>query len=125
MSESKSGAWWGRWDGLTSTEVRPGVRRREIHGKDLMVTRNDVQPDYEPRGSGHHHPQEQILLVLDGTVALTVDGETRELTAGSFCVIPSNVTHSSRPVGSGPAVIIDIFTPVVDEYLVAGGESNT
>lgn len=120
MSSSTAGVWFGRWDELPATDVRHGVRRREVHGRDLMVTRNDVQPDMTPRGEGHRHPQEQILLVLDGTIALTVDGETREMSAGSFCVIPSGVVHGSRVVGSGPAVIVDIFTPLIDEYVVDG-----
>jgi quercetin dioxygenase-like cupin family protein len=48
----------------------------------------------------HHHAQEQITLVIEGDVAFSADGETHELSAGDWSVVPGDVPHG---VTAGPA----------------------
>lgn len=44
----------------------------------------------------HHHPWEEIYVVLDGELEVLVDGEAHILTAGGVAHIPGGVVHSYR-----------------------------
>ena len=54
-----------------------------------------------PAGSGpppHSHPWEEIHVVLEGQLEVTVDGETHVLSKGGVAHVPSGTTHSYRNV---------------------------
>ena len=59
----------------------------------------------------HAHPNEQVGLVIDGTIDFEIGGERRLLNPGDTYVIPGNVPHEAI---AGPAgcVLIDVFTPI-------------
>src|SRR5262245_40063896 len=59
----------------------------------------------------HHHPNEQIGIVLKGSLLFTIGGEQRELAVGDTYKIPVNVPHSVI-TGADGAVVVDIFSPV-------------
>lgn len=44
----------------------------------------------------HSHSQEQIIVILSGRVAVTFDGETRELGSGEGFHAPPFVPHGTR-----------------------------
>jgi len=44
--------------------------------------------------SEHTVPNEALVLVLDGTAAVTVGGERHEVRAGETIRLPANVTHA-------------------------------
>src|SRR5688500_1668519 len=46
----------------------------------------------------HAHPHEQIIVVLSGRVAMTIEGETTEVTKGHVVHIPPNVPHSAAMI---------------------------
>ena len=62
----------------------------------------------------HAHPHEQISIVTSGKFEMTLDGETRQLEAGTIALIPANVKHSGRAVTD--CTIADIFSPVLEAY---------
>lgn len=64
----------------------------------------------------HNHPHEQMGVLLSGQFEFTIGGETRRLGPGDMWRIPSGVPHTVVAVG-GPAVAIDVFSPVRDDYL--------
>lgn len=50
----------------------------------------------EPHTKGptpHHHPDDDVLFVLAGTVSVLLDTEWIEAEAGSFVLIPGGMTH--------------------------------
>jgi quercetin dioxygenase-like cupin family protein len=52
-----------------------------------------------PAGSGpptHRHPWEEIYVVLDGELEVTVDGQTHVLTRGGAAHVPGGAAHSYR-----------------------------
>jgi quercetin dioxygenase-like cupin family protein len=59
---------------------------------------------------GHRHENEQLGMVITGSVTFTIGDETRELGPGGTWRIPSDTPHQ---VTTGPngAVVIDIFAP--------------
>jgi mannose-6-phosphate isomerase-like protein (cupin superfamily) len=54
----------------------------------------------------HTHPYVEVAFTLEGTAAITVGDETREVKAGGIVVIPVNTPH--RFVNSGTCVLKQI-----------------
>ncbi len=44
----------------------------------------------------HSHPHEQIIVMLNGRMRVTIDGETTEVGPGFAVHIPPNVPHSAE-----------------------------
>ena len=91
----------------------PGVNLRAIAGNGLMISVVDLDeggivPD-------HEHSHEQMGYLLSGRLEFTIDGITRTLGPGDAWRIPGGVRHSARAV-DGPAVALDVFHPVRDDY---------
>ena len=54
-----------------------------------------------PAGSGpppHSHPWEEIYVVLDGELEVTVDGQAHALKRGSVAHVPAGAVHAYRNV---------------------------
>lgn len=83
----------------------------DFHGCQLMLARFRGQPPWEK------HPGDELIVVVEGEVELTVLGEEREthrLGAGSLFLMPAHTWHRSNAPG-GVAVLV--ATP-------PGGESS-
>jgi unsaturated pyranuronate lyase len=90
-------------------QVWDGVVARTVHGERLSLAVVELEPNaVVPE---HSHENEQLGLVLSGTVSFRVGTETRELGPGGTWRIPSNTPHE---VHTGPdgAVVVDVFAPV-------------
>ena len=64
----------------------------------------------------HKHPdQEEVLVVVAGTVEQWVDQEKRLLGPGDSAFIPADMVHASFNAGSDTAKIIAILGPCVGD----------
>ncbi len=63
----------------------------------------------------HTHPHEQGGIVLQGEVELTIGDEARIVSPGSLYIVPPNTPHRAAAV-NGPAVVLDVFSPVREDY---------
>lgn len=98
-----------RWDRLTSEEALPGITRQVLHGENQTI----VRYCYEP-GSVfpvHAHEQEQVTMVLSGTILFTVDGEEVALGPGGIAVIPPWTPHGAEVRGDEPVETINAMSP--------------
>jgi len=102
-----------RLDEIAELPMAPGVTGRPIFGRGAMVNVATLGP--RAIVSDHSHPHEQIGLVLEGTMELTVDGVSQELGPMDGVVIPGGVVHSARG-GPDGAVMLDVFQPVREDY---------
>jgi quercetin dioxygenase-like cupin family protein len=80
---------------------------------------------FEPGGEFpiHAHPEEQITVVLEGTVVFTVEGERHELGAGETFVVGSELEHGLR-AGPDGARFLAVIVPRrerPDAYRILGG----
>ncbi len=91
----------------------PGCRMRTPFGEHLMLSYLEMDDGAEV--PLHHHPHEQGGILLKGRVQLTIGDETRVVEAGSLFLIPPNTPHRAVAVG-GPAVVLDVFSPVREDY---------
>jgi quercetin dioxygenase-like cupin family protein len=51
----------------------------------------------------HKHPNEELVIVKEGTVEVLVNGQLKRVGPGSVVFNASNQMHSLRNVGDGPA----------------------
>jgi quercetin dioxygenase-like cupin family protein len=58
----------------------------------------------------HTDSAEEVLIVLEGEVEATVDGERGRLGAGGIAVVPAMVPHGARNVGDGIARVAGVFS---------------
>ena len=90
-----------------------GIRLQVVAGERMMLSfvafaPNGIVPE-------HSHPHEQMGTVLEGEFRLTIDGETRLVSAGDVWHVPANVLHSAVAVGT-PALALDVFAPSREDY---------
>ena len=62
----------------------------------------------------HHHPHEQITVILDGELEMEIGGVNILMTPGMVHVIPAHTPHSA--VVKKDSIVIDVFSPVREEY---------
>lgn len=99
-------------DEIESKELFPGFHGKMIHTEGLTIAHFDIKADcILPE---HHHVHEQVTNVLEGTLELTVDGQTMACTAGTVVTIPPNVVHSGRALTD--CKVLDVFRPVREDY---------
>jgi quercetin dioxygenase-like cupin family protein len=99
-------------DSIKVREIFPGLRARVVHSD--RTSQSWVEVDEGASFPEHHHPHEQVVNVLSGTLDLVVDGQTTRLTPGMAFVIPPNVPHSGRAITA--CRVLDVFSPVRDDY---------
>jgi quercetin dioxygenase-like cupin family protein len=102
------------WKDLPSEVVRKGVSRSGFRGDDVLLVMNKVEPgmDVNP----HSHPFEQIVYIVEGRVRFHVGDEEMEAGPGSLIRIPPDVEHWAEPLGDEPALNLDVFAPIRDDY---------
>jgi quercetin dioxygenase-like cupin family protein len=93
--------------------VWPGLLARAFRGERMTVAVVDLEANAE--AAHHSHDNEQLGIVLRGTIDFTIGDEQRLLGPGETYVIPPGVPH--RAVG-GPAgcTVIDVFAPPRDDW---------
>jgi quercetin dioxygenase-like cupin family protein len=85
-----------------------GVLGRVVHGERVTLAVVELEPDTViPE---HSHENEQVGVLVRGSVTFRVGDETRELEPGGTWRIPTNVPHD---VATGPegAVVVEVFAP--------------
>lgn len=93
-------------------ELVPGYHVKFVHTNNMTFAYWRIEEGAALPNHSHHH--EQVVNLIEGRFALTVDGETRELESGIVVTIPPNVPHSGKSIT--PCRIIDVFHPVREDY---------
>src|SRR5262245_2571283 len=85
-----------------------GVVARRVEGREITFAVVDLEPNASV--SQHQHPNEQVGVILKGSLRFTIGGETRDLRPGDTYVIPGGVPHDAV-AGPEGTVVIDVFSP--------------
>jgi quercetin dioxygenase-like cupin family protein len=93
----------GSFNALDREEPYPGIVRQSFSSEGATVSRYT----FSPRASFplHRHAQEQITLVEQGSVEMTIDGVPTTVGAGGFSVVPGNVEHGITAGNSGARIV--------------------
>lgn len=86
-----------------------GILARVVEGTEMTFA--VVELDAHAVAALHQHPNEQIGVVLHGTLTFKIGDEMRELRVGDTYEIPGNLPHEAT-AGPEGAVVIDVFSPI-------------
>ncbi len=90
------------------------IESKLLYGKDIMCSFLNIAPNTII--PAHSHPEEQILIVIEGEIMHTVDNLSRKLIAGDVAIQPSNVLHGGT-TGKEGLKGIDIFSPIRQDFI--------
>jgi quercetin dioxygenase-like cupin family protein len=90
-----------------------GVRGRRVEGE--RITMSVVELDPNATVPEHRHPNEQVGILLRGTLRFRVHQEERDLQPGGTWRILADVPHEVH-VGPDGAVVMDVFSPPREDW---------
>lgn len=103
---------------LTLAEFQ-GKERPELHCRatfplaEALGTKNSTLVYFELKPGNslgrHTDSEEELLLILDGEVEVTVGDETDRLAKYEIAVVPKMAPHNLRNVGAGTARVLGFF----------------
>lgn len=103
---------------LQAIDAGPGYSTS--HGPVVEGERIQVGLMRMPKGTGsrpHHHPNEQWIYVLQGTLDVEVAGVRSRAPAGSLVYIPADAVHAAQ---AGPDEDVVFFTAKDTSHGIAG-----
>ena len=83
---------FGTFEGTDPYEFEPGVRLRAVGGEQVLLCKVTYEPGKQVPRHSHEHT-EQVMYILDGAVTMTIEDETRTLTAGDTVVVNRGLEH--------------------------------
>ncbi|MEN8200998.1 MAG: cupin domain-containing protein [Bacteroidota bacterium] len=100
------------------TQLAPGLRRKLIHTKNLMLVVVEFSDGpAEVADPFHEHPHEQLSYIAEGELILFINGVgEQKLRKGDLFAIPSGIPHTVQTL-TKVVRIIDSFTPVRKDFL--------
>jgi unsaturated pyranuronate lyase len=104
---------FSRLDAIAPQLLADGYLARALHGESVTMAIVEIDPGAElPE---HRHDNEQLGLVVEGSVRFRVGSEERSLGPGETWRIASNTSHSVTAGESG-ALVLDVFSPAREEW---------
>jgi quercetin dioxygenase-like cupin family protein len=107
------------WATIPVERIADGIERQMVWGERLMVCRLRLAPNVVT--AVHSHPHEQITLVERGRVLFTIEGQERVVAAGDVLHFPPGVRHGATTLDE-EVVLIDIFSPIREDFLPGTGD---
>jgi quercetin dioxygenase-like cupin family protein len=108
----------------------PGGVRTEVHltsedtGGAFCLLRDELPPGWE-LPPHRHRGEAETMHVLDGDMAVVVDGEERLIGAGETAHVPRGVLHSGRNAGKQPLRRVVIFSPGgIERFFLEAGAAT-
>jgi quercetin dioxygenase-like cupin family protein len=102
------------FNGVEPYEMRHGVTLRAIGGEQVLLCRVVYEPGSRVPLHAHEH-SEQVMLIVDGEVTMTVEGETRTLRAGDAAVVNRGQEHELHSVEG--CTFMEALAPVPRDHV--------
>jgi len=104
------------WNSMTAKatnvgEVRQVFRNPTLTLEELECHVTTVKPHMASHPP-HQHPQEEMVIIKEGTIEVLLNGEWKKVSPGSVAFFSSNQMHGLRNVGDTPATyfVINVKT---------------
>ena len=111
-----AGMTWARRSEMPSFSPAPGIQVQPVIGEALMTCWIAMEPGAVV--VEHSHPNEQLGVVVEGSVTISAAGETREMLVGDAYVVPSDMAHQGV-AGPDGVLLVETFVPIREEYAKA------
>jgi quercetin dioxygenase-like cupin family protein len=87
------------WNGVEAHEFVDGVRLHAIGGEQVLLCRVTYEPGKRVPLHRHEHT-EQVMLILEGSVDMAIEGEWKTLRPGDVVVVNRGLEHELQsPAG--------------------------
>lgn len=96
------------------TQLTKGVFTRLVSAGNMQLSLVSADPNAESQA--HIHPEEQITLLLRGSLTETVLDKKLDLEPKDIAFVPGNVVHANIAGDTGFDAL-DIFYPIREDYL--------
>jgi len=97
------------WNGVDAFELFPGVRLHAIGGEQVLLCRVNYEPGKTVER--HAHAQtEQVMVIVDGEVEITIGEDKQTLRTGDICVMNRGVEHELY--SEGGVTFFEALAPV-------------
>jgi quercetin dioxygenase-like cupin family protein len=84
---------------------RPGWRGRLFHSKNNTFVWWEFDKDADIHR--HDHEQEEVWLVIEGELEVSVAGKTQRCGPGTAAIVPAHTPHSVLVLQAGRAIVVD------------------
>lgn len=99
---------------ITPRVLADGVVTRILHGEEMSFVYVELDPGAPV--AEHSHRNEQIGILLSGSIDFRVGGELRTQRAGETWTIPPFVPHGIDRTGPEGATLVEAFTPARQDW---------
>ena len=96
----------------------PGIRRFIFTLKQMMGAYFEIDPGVVV--DEHSHPNEQMGMLIRGTIKWRIRGQEVIKHAPFLYAIPSQEPHKAEILGDEPALIFEIYHPIRQDFLKGG-----
>jgi quercetin dioxygenase-like cupin family protein len=87
-----AGSPFGTFNGVEPFPIFDGVGLHPIAGDQVFLGRATYRPGTTVKRHSHEHT-EQAMLILEGSVSVTIGDETRLMEPGDVCIVNRGVEH--------------------------------
>ncbi|MGL6278576.1 MAG: cupin domain-containing protein [Gaiella sp.] len=102
------------FNGVEPHPIFEGVGLHGIAGDQVFLGRVTYAPGTTVRRHSHEHT-EQVMLVLEGSLEMTIGAERRELGPGDVCVVNRGIEHELHSAGG--VTFIEALAPVPLDHI--------
>jgi quercetin dioxygenase-like cupin family protein len=101
------------WKDVEREHLNPQIAREMVVGDKIMLARVIMKKGaHVPL---HHHHNEQVTYILEGTLKFNVGGKEIVVRAGEVLCIPPNMPHEAW--AEEDTVDLDVFNPPREDWL--------
>ena len=108
LSMDRAGSAFDALAAIAPQELFQGIVARAVHGERITLAVVELDPDIVLPEHGHEN--EQLGIVLTGSLRFRVGDEERLLGPGETWRIESGTRHFAQ-AGPDGAVVVDVFAP--------------
>lgn len=100
------------WNAIEKEQLNPKFVRQVIHAETMTVARLRLAKGcFVPE---HHHVNEQISMVEEGSIRFLLAGKEVIVKAGEVLRIPPELPHSAEALED--TVAVDLFSPPREDW---------
>jgi len=101
------------WKDVEREQLNPHIDREMVVGDKIMLAR--VLMKKGAHVPLHHHHNEQVTYILEGSLKFNVGGKEIVVRAGEVLCIPPNMPHEAW--AEEDTVDLDVFNPPREDWL--------
>ena len=102
------------WNGREAHSLFRGVEMWAFGGEQVLLCRVTYAPGTTVALHAHEHT-EQVMAIVDGSMTMSVEGESRDLVAGDVVVVNRGLEHELHSAGG--CTFFEALAPVPRDHV--------